>query len=621
MKKRVCSLLLVAVLLVSMLSVTAFAAGTTSLFTDVATTDWYYEAVTYVNEAGLMTGVGMGFAPNAATTRAQLWAILARLDGESLDRNTADWYAGYQHWAIRNNISDGTNPNGEINREQLASMLYRFATHKGLVRGAIWTDLSVFSDAQSVSDYALEAMQWAVSSGLINGMGGKLNPQGTATRAQVAALLQRICKTWDILPQDSLNAIWAGTYAGLTQTPNQDHEGEDHTYTYTYNGNCTHIGVCRCGDTLAVEECDLIDGVCTLCGEKNGWNGVAATEEELLAVKSTWVYNKNEETGVETLGDLYTIDTPNLLAAYANYVNEGNSNYKDKVVLDADINLGGWNWTPIGTEEHPFTGRVVDGQGHTVSYLRCNGGVDGHTDLEAVNQGLFGVTYTNGNIVEIMNLNLHNVNIYAKNSAGALIGCLDTAQSVYWLAGYTGIHDIALTGNVTIEGGSSGGISGSPVAHWALQTGFSRITIEVNDGSYLSNVAARELSGDGVGGALGGVVAVAAWDRGSIDIVSNLDVIGVAGNVGGVVGVGNQVWYRITCSGDVTVKGVTPAKDGKYNYGLAIGGFAPVWHHTDMSAARRETVVATGTLTLELTDGTVVYTNGQASDAIGGFFW
>lgn len=228
-----------------------------------------------------------------------------------------------------------------------------------------------------------------------------------------------------------------------------------------------------------------------------------------------------------------------------------------------------------------------------------------------------------------MNLNICNADIYAMNSAGAVIGCLDTAQSSYWMAGYTGVHDITLTGKVTVEGGNSGGISGSPVSHWALQTGFSNITIDVEDGSYLSNVTAYERSyyyDDGgnrvsAGGALGGVIAVAAWDRGSTNIESNLDVIGIAGNVGGIVGIGNQVWYQINYTGDVTVKGVAPSADGKYNYGLAVGGFAPVWHHYDMSEEKRATVIATGTLTLELTNGTTVNTNGQASDAIGGFFW
>lgn len=330
------------------------------------------------------------------------------------------------------------------------------------------------------------------------------------------------------------------------------------------------------------------------------------------------VNNTNNKDDVNKI--LYITDLEDL-KAFRDEVNAGDSYNGWSIYLLTDINLNNENWEPIGNEENPFMGRLFDGKDHTISNLKCNGGVENPIDLEATCQGLFGKTYTNGNIVEIGNLNFHNVDIYAKNSAGSLIGCIDTAQSVFWSAGYTGIHNIDITGKVTIEGGNSGGIAGSPVAHWALQTGFSRININVEEGSYLSNVKARELSGDGVGGALGGVVAIAAWDRGSTEITSNLDVYGVSGNVGGIVGVGNQVWYQINYTGNVTITGVTKNENGKYNYGLAVGGFAPVWHHYDMSDARRATVIATGDLKIILTDGTVVTTNGQKSDAIGGFFW
>lgn len=575
MKRRILALLLAVLLCVSLLSMSASAAGKIIRYTDVTTDDWYYDAVAYVGKNGLMLGIGDTFAPNDATTRAQIWTILARLDGKDYTTQTADWYAGARFWVMRHDISDGECPNAPVTREQLASMLYRYAKFQGYASASA-ADLSVFEDACDISAYAGDAMQWAVGAGLLNGMNGKLLPQGLATRAQVAAILERLHEAFEDTDVSSVPVAALGAVLGLLGSGSE---------------------------------------------EEDGWDGTVATREELLAAKSSWVYDKNETTGEETPGDLYTISSPELLAAYAQYVNEGNSKTTDKVVLTADMNLGYTDWTPIGTAEHPFRGRVFDGQNHTISNLRCNGGVDGHTDLEATCQGLFGYTWTNGNIIEIMNLTLHNVDIYAKNSAGALIGCLDTAQSNYYLAGYTGIHDISLTGKVTIEGGNSGGIAGSPVSHWALQTGFSRITIDADKGSYLSNVKARELSGDGVGGALGGVVAVAAWDRGSTNLTSNLNVTGVAGNVGGIVGVGNQVWYEINYTGDVTVKGVTPSESGKYNYGLAIGGFAPVWHHVDMSDARRATVVATGTLTLELTNGTTIHTNGQKSDAIGGFFW
>ena len=162
-------------------------------YMDVQTNDWYFGAVQYVTENGLMNGTGKGFEPNLATSRAMIWTILARMS----DVNTAsggEWYAVAQQWAIANGVSDGTMPNGTITREQLAAMLYRYAVSKGMVKGPATADLSVFADANSVSSYAVEAMQWAVSTGLIGGMDGKLNPQGSATRAQVATMLMRFAE-------------------------------------------------------------------------------------------------------------------------------------------------------------------------------------------------------------------------------------------------------------------------------------------------------------------------------------------------------------------------------------------------------------------------------------------
>ena len=162
-------------------------------YDDVKPGDWYYSAVEYVTVNGLMNGTGKGFEPNLATSRAMIWTILARMS----DVNTAssgEWYAVAQQWAIANGVSDGTMPNGTITREQLAAMLYRYAVSKGMVKGPATADLSVFADANSVSSYAVEAMQWAVSTGLIGGMDGKLNPQGSATRAQVATMLMRFAE-------------------------------------------------------------------------------------------------------------------------------------------------------------------------------------------------------------------------------------------------------------------------------------------------------------------------------------------------------------------------------------------------------------------------------------------
>jgi len=162
-------------------------------YPDVQAGDWYSGAVQFVTEEKLMTGTGKGFEPNAATTRAMLWTILARMDGADTN-STGAWYAAAQDWAVKHGVSDGTSPDGKISREQLATMLYRYAQSRGLVKADVQGDLSAFTDSASVSPYAVEAMRWAVGAGIVNGMDGKLNPQGEATRAQMATMLMRYAK-------------------------------------------------------------------------------------------------------------------------------------------------------------------------------------------------------------------------------------------------------------------------------------------------------------------------------------------------------------------------------------------------------------------------------------------
>ena len=117
-----------------------------------------------------------------------LMTVLARYAGEDTTGG-ATWYEKSMEWAKAKGVSDGTNPNANITREQLVTMLYRYA-------GSPKADgkLDSFSDAASVSTYAADAMQWAVANGIVNGSNGKLNPQDNATRAEVAAILMRFCE-------------------------------------------------------------------------------------------------------------------------------------------------------------------------------------------------------------------------------------------------------------------------------------------------------------------------------------------------------------------------------------------------------------------------------------------
>ena len=162
---------------------------TQKTFVDVDKSDWFADAVAYVTDKGLMNGTGSDtFSPNASTTRGMLMTVLARYAGEGTTGSTP-WYQKGMEWAKANGVSDGTNPEVNITREQLVTMLYRYAGSP-----AASGSLDNFSDAASVSSYAVNAMQWAVANGIVNGSNGKLNPKNNATRAEVAAILMRFCE-------------------------------------------------------------------------------------------------------------------------------------------------------------------------------------------------------------------------------------------------------------------------------------------------------------------------------------------------------------------------------------------------------------------------------------------
>ena len=158
-------------------------------FADVSAADWFYDDVKYVYESGLVTGVtAQTFAPDAPVTRGMVLTIFARQDGIRTERYEP-WYAAGCEWAVLHGVSDGTNPEAPVTREQLAAMLYRFAKLKGydLTDGT----LDAFADGAAASDYAREALGWAAAQTILTGANGRLDPQGAATRAQLAAILHR----------------------------------------------------------------------------------------------------------------------------------------------------------------------------------------------------------------------------------------------------------------------------------------------------------------------------------------------------------------------------------------------------------------------------------------------
>ncbi|MCI8538899.1 MAG: S-layer homology domain-containing protein [Oscillospiraceae bacterium] len=176
-------------------------------FSDVLDDDWFVEYVRYVYQRGMMSGTTPStFSPDTTTTRGMIVTVLHRLEGTPAavpssfpDVPDGEYYSAGVAWAAANGIVLGYDtglfgPYREITREQLAAILYRYAQSKGYDTSA-WGSLAQFTDGASVSDYAVEAMSWAVGSGLISGMGDNiLAPGGSATRAQVAAILMRFCE-------------------------------------------------------------------------------------------------------------------------------------------------------------------------------------------------------------------------------------------------------------------------------------------------------------------------------------------------------------------------------------------------------------------------------------------
>ena len=177
-------------------------------FPDVDENDWFYDEVVYVYENGLMNGVENNqFAPNTATNRAMLATILYRLAGEPAvsgdlpftDVAAGTWYTDAVLWAAQNGIVNGLGENtfapmNTLTREQLVTMLYRYAEAKGYDVSAS-ADLSGYPDAGQVQDYAQPAMAWAVAENIIQGMeDGTLKPAGNASRAQIATILMRFCE-------------------------------------------------------------------------------------------------------------------------------------------------------------------------------------------------------------------------------------------------------------------------------------------------------------------------------------------------------------------------------------------------------------------------------------------
>ena len=237
MKKFIRSMLVLALALLMMSSAALpFAAKEATSFTDVKSNHWFYKAVTYVAEKGLMVGTDEGvFSPNVKFTRAMTVQVLSQLSGDDLSAYTdtdfpdvADgaWFETAVAWAVDREIVVGMdgkfNPNSSVTREQLARMIHQFSLKYNITNkfpaGPVTAD--GFADSAKIGDWAREDVEWAVYNGVITGVGNdKLDPRGTATRAQAAQLFYTLhfMKTDGILPPDTKD-FDALTFAESTRT-------------------------------------------------------------------------------------------------------------------------------------------------------------------------------------------------------------------------------------------------------------------------------------------------------------------------------------------------------------------------------------------------------------------
>lgn len=189
-------------IIIPMGSATSNTSANVSLpFTDVSFANWFYPSVQYVYTNGLMTGDGSAviFNPNGNTTRAMVWTVLGRMADADVESNgIPPWYTKARNWAISNSISDGSNPTTSISRQELMTMLWRYIDSPSAA-----ANLNQFNDYADVAAWADGAMQWAVSTGIIVGDNGRLNPGSNAKRSEVAAIFMRFCEATNEKPQDN----------------------------------------------------------------------------------------------------------------------------------------------------------------------------------------------------------------------------------------------------------------------------------------------------------------------------------------------------------------------------------------------------------------------------------
>lgn len=469
MKKRMLSLLLALVMTLSLLTAAAMAKGVQT-FADVKESDWFYDAVCYVTDNGLMNGTGRGFAPQQTTSRAMLWAVLSRVDGQNAKRSANDWYAAAQLWAIQHDISDGTAPEAPITREQLAAMLYRYAQRKGLVHAATYADLSGFADAASVSAYAGEALQWAVANGILTGMDGKLCPQGNATRAQVSQILYRLCEKWDLLPADNTAAIASAIY--FADDPEHSHVwGEAKP-----NGNGTHTVTCACGETKT-EYCGFPKQTgtvtCPTCGFTTD-RGVKNYEDLVQAIQAGW-------TEIFITGDIEVEAQIEITSDVVIYGVGHTITLADAYSITGTVKRVFKNINAALTLDH----MLFDGEDKENEKLFVieNGGLNGALTLQDVTiQNFKGTQIVRSDTAK--SARFINVKIKDNTLIGIASGDATGRACLLWMQGtVTEMDNVEITGNVVKTGANKGAGSGILIYQRNSGSNFSsrKLTVENNE--------------------------------------------------------------------------------------------------------------------------------------------
>ena len=224
-------------------------------FTDVSEKDWFYGDVMFVYENGLMLGTSKTlFSPHGTATCGMMATILWRMEGSPApkgknsftDVEAGKWYADAITWTAENGIfagygKDKFGPDDPITREQLAAIFYRYADYKGYDL-AVKGNLDKFKDADKITDYAKTAMQWAVGSGLVNGKSGNLlDPQGTATRAEIAAMLHRFIEKYELVQGKAPGGLMGWIDPKLLQIPKT---GDSSTLGLWGFSLCTSLAGC-----------------------------------------------------------------------------------------------------------------------------------------------------------------------------------------------------------------------------------------------------------------------------------------------------------------------------------------------------------------------------------------